>query len=798
MNQRATLGGTIFLLALFVCVGAIGQQASAGMMDLTRATIVAPEDSTVLAQAARMLQEEVQERSSIQLAINRQRVLPETPAIVLATLESLAGTLSLPKGITTPSKTDGYAIFLDGKTLYLLGHDERGALFAVGRLIRDAHFANGEFAIVDDFQVASSPAYAMRGHQLGYRNTANSYDAWDLAAFEQYIRDCVIFGANAIELIPTLRGGTRSGPVMETPQREMNLELARLLHSYGLDVWFFLALGGDVTDPAEYQEALDARDALFAAYPALDHVMVPGGDPGDTAPEILMPWLADMAKVLRRHFPEAGLWVSNQGFTDEQNATFFDYLRNEQPEWLTGVVFGPWTKISLEEERARTPAQYAIRRYPDITHNIRCQYPVPEWDRVFAQTIGRECANPRPRETASIHNVFAPLADGFVAYSDGCHDDLNKMIWSALAWNPAADVQGIVRTYAKVFFGEAYADDVAAGLWMLEQNWQGLASENAGIDSTLDHWLAIEARAGDELKENWRFQLYLLRALCDAYVRARVLAETAQEEELYARLRESGDGALVEEFMVGVEKLQNDVPRVRGDLRIRIEELSIAMLKSIGMQFSVYEPYRASNTERGAILDSIDRPLNNRLWLASQLAGFNSLTNDKDRAALIEMIVNWESPKPGAIYDDLGCVSRQPHLVRQSTWETDPGFVHGPQEEHSGGIDKQSRVYGDRRLSWMDQAQTLFGAPLRMHYENLDTAKAYTIRITYSGRYRSAMRLVADGQYEVHGPLPQTNPVWPVDFALPREATQDGVLDLEWQLVDGRGCQVAEVWLIPD
>jgi len=37
-----------------------------------------------------------------------------------------------------------------------------------------------------------------------------------------------------------------------------------------------------------------------------------------------------------------------------------------------------------------------------------------------------------------------------------------------------------------------------------------------------------------------------------------------------------------------------------------------------------------------------------------------------------------------------------------------------------------------------------------------------------------------------------------MDFTLPQELTADGVLDLEWQRITGRGCQVAEVWLIPE
>ena len=70
------------------------------------------------------------------------------------------------------------------------------------------------------------------------------------------------------------------------------------------------------------------------------------------------------------------------------------------------------------------------------------------------------------------------------------------------------------------------------------------------------------------------------------------------------------------------------------------------------------------------------------------------------------------------------------------------------QDEHSGGSDKMSRKPSDRRLSWLDQAQTLFGAPLRMHYEDLDPNITYALRVTYTGRFRATMRLVADGAHD--------------------------------------------------
>ena len=83
-----------------------------------------------------------------------------------------------------------------------------------------------------------------------------------------------------------------------------------------------------------------------------------------------------------------------------------------------------------------------------------------------------------------------------------------------------------------------------------------------------------------------------------------------------------------------------------------------------------------------------------------------------------------------------------------------------------------------------------------MRYTDLDTQVRYRLRITYAGRFRATMRLLADQTYEVHGPLPQPSPIWPIEFEIPPEATADGILDLQWELLAQRGCQAAEVWLI--
>ena len=105
-----------------------------------------------------------------------------------------------------------------------------------------------------------------------------------------------------------------------------------------------------------------------------------------------------------------------------------------------------------------------------------------------------------------------------------------------------------------------------------------------------------------------------------------------------------------------------------------------------------------------------------------------------------------------------------------------------------------------------DHAQALFNRPIKMRYEDLDPEAEYKLKAVYAGRFNSQMRLVADGKHEIHAELsPEMTGV--LKFAIPREATRDGVLDLEWQLIPDpdsglyhrsrkRGCQVSEVWLV--
>ena len=135
--------------------------------------------------------------------------------------------------------------------------------------------------------------------------------------------------------------------------------------------------------------------------PRIDAIFVPGGDPGHTRPKYLMALLEKQTAVAAQ--------VPSQGADVDVAAELFHrmdgrmvrHLMNQQPAWLSGVVFGPQVRVSLPELRAKCPRNIPIRRYPDITHSRHSQYPVPDWDLAFASTEGREVINPRPTHEAA-------------------------------------------------------------------------------------------------------------------------------------------------------------------------------------------------------------------------------------------------------------------------------------------------------------------------------------------------------------------------------------------------------------
>ena len=744
-------------------------------LDLRQATVTyRPGGARVEAKAVQMIVEEIEKRTQLRLGHN-----PAGAGLPVIGIERGSG------------PADGFTLTVTANAVSIKGNDDRGIIFGAGYFLRHLDMSRQHLEIADGLNVTSAPKIAIRGHQLGYRPKTNAYDGWSVPMWEQYIRELAIFGANTIELIPPRSDDAPDSPHFPLPQMEMMTEMSRIANDYalGVSIWY-PAMDPDYSNPKTVEFALEEWGNVFKRLPRIDAIFVPGGDPGHTQPKYLMALLEKQSVSLRRYHPKAQVWISPQSF-DKAWLDEFIGLLDAQPAWLTGVVFGPQVRGSIADLRDRVPKRYPIRFYPDITHSMHAEFPAPGWDYTFATTEGRESINPRPVDEAAIFRRYVPYSTGFVTYSEGCNDDVNKFIWSGLGWNPDANVPDLLREYSRFFIGPEIADPFAQGLLAIERNWQGAPTE-----TTLAQFQSMERKATPQQRLNWRFQEALYRAYYDAFVRRRQAIEAEREQRASAVLRDAAHAGS-ETGMNEAERLldSRELPADVRDLRARVFELAEALFQSIHMQLSVSR-YQAISIGRGANLDAIDFALNDRVWLKNQFAEIRKLPDEKSRLARLNRILDWTNPGPGGFYDDLGDVNRQPHLVAGQTYAQDPDFLKSPLMGF-GDLPEQGW-----RVSWFTDAETLGDTPLRMHYADLDRTAQYAIRVVYGGDApKTPIRLVAGGQYEIHPFREKPAPVAPLEFDIPRAATASGELTLEWTKPaggggNGRGVQVSEVWLI--
>ena len=699
--------------------------------DLSRAEIVlSPSSSPVERQAAVMLQEEVEKRTGLTWPITATAAtLADRAAHIILVdhtqIASLPRALHLHRmGLPASWAPESFALRPrdGGRTVIVVGADQRGVLFGAGYLLRHLDMDHGRAVPHDLARIDSAPAYPVRGHQLGYRPKNNTFDAWTPARFEQYIRDLAIFGTNTIEIIPPRSDDEAVSPLYTLPPLQMMIKLSEILDRYGLNcsIWY-PALDKDYSDPRTVAAAVAEWGAIFDRLPRIDALFVPGGDPGHTEPKYLFALLEKEAARLRQRHPHAEVWVSPQSFSAQWLDEFYALLA-ENPRWLTGVVYGPEMRDSPEQFRRRVPARYPIRFYPDITHVLDAQYPVPNWDPAFALTEGREPINPRPQDQSTLFHRYAPLTEGFVAYSEGSNDDVNKILWSGWGWDPHQSAAAILEEYARVFLSSRQSLSLATAIGGLEADWRGPVADNRSIEPTLARLQSIERDNPALAKTDWRFEQLLYRGYYDAYVQRRFLREQTSEQAAVALLQKQPlDDARLES---AAKALAITVDCSRDPTCRRLQALAGDLFRNIGMQLSVTK-YHALAVGRGANLDRVDEPLTDAVWLRSQLAQARAEPDPAVRGTIVNRALDVLGVRASGTYDRLG-EGPAPHLLLGKTFAEDPSGLQGT---YRG-------VYGNRSaaaypLAWRTFAGTLYDRPLEMLYRDLTPHRTYVLHVRY-------------------------------------------------------------------
>ena len=187
-------------------------RAAADSIDLTQATVVIRGGALPAAEkiAPVILTEEMAKRTGVRWSVTDRWPQGKRAVIALSTKsappnwkEHIPATPDVAGG-----KPEGFSIRVlraegaQPDRVFITGSDPRGVMFGVGKLLRVLEWGAGPITLPADFSADLAPDRAIRGHQIGYRATANSWDAWTVEQYDQYFRDMVVFGANAVENIP--------------------------------------------------------------------------------------------------------------------------------------------------------------------------------------------------------------------------------------------------------------------------------------------------------------------------------------------------------------------------------------------------------------------------------------------------------------------------------------------------------------------------------------------------------------------------------------------------------------------
>lgn len=524
--------------------------------------------------------------------------------------------------IDTSLGCDSYKITLNESTLKISAACERALIYGIGTFLKKTVYGeNAQITLIEDINGIYTPNKRIRGHQLGYRNINNTYDAWGREQYFRYMLDTVLMGANICEFIPL---ETQTNNIMPRSPKETLITCCEDAHKLGLNVSFWLP-----NDDLPIDESASKRREIFKSVPALDVVFIPGSDPGEFAPKELFERVEKIAAAARAEHPDVEIWVSAQAPHDSPTwGDKFIAEMEKEPSFVDGIILGPNRAMNLDELRRRLPAKYPIRFYNDITHNVRCEHPVhfenDDWHFSLAAVNGRESINPRPFEYARLHKLVNPFVVGSCSYSEGVNDDVNKAVWAALDFCPEMSVKEILLDYSRLFFYEADAERIADAIILLEENWQTDCAANDVIDKTYAALMQL-AKDYPHLNNNWRFNCLLLRAECDLLARKRRIFELELIEKARALLTASLKYALC--------VLETDFDESYIALRADIDRVASLLFEQIGLQLDV-KRFHASSWERGAMLESVDLPVTDRPWLVYMAKQAISMPEEEGSAFL--------------------------------------------------------------------------------------------------------------------------------------------------------------------
>jgi len=482
--------------------------------------------------------------------------------------------------------TEGFAIE-DGPAggARIVGNDERGLLYGMGKFLRTSRFSGGGF-VPGTWRGASVPQRPVRGMYFAthFHNFYHDAPVWQV---QRYVEELSLWGLNALMVWFDMH---HFNGIDDPHAREMIERLRAILQAakgVGMRVGLCVLANEAYADSPEWMRA-DGRtgrahygvelcphipgaqalmlqwfDEEFQAFAdiGLDQIWIWPYDQGGCACERCRPWGANgflvmaeaIAELFRKRFADGKVILSTWLFDfqkDEGEWRGLTHTFARPPKWLDYILIDSHTDFPSYPLTHGVPGGLPALNFPEIS--MWAMYP---W--------GGYGANPLPARFQWLWNKSRHILSGGFPYSEGIFEDINKAVMSQFYWNGEANAADAVREY----IAYEYSPDAVADIWraieILEQNHPRhparaddgaprlardengeehcvftFQNDDSGAAECNELLESVKRRLPSYVRSSWRWRILLLRARIDHELRMSGGVATPRCEEAFAELTE--------------------------------------------------------------------------------------------------------------------------------------------------------------------------------------------------------------------------------------------------------------------
>lgn len=497
--------------------------------------------------------------------------------------------LSLREGIGT----DGFTIEdTDNGAVHIVGNDERGLLYGVGKFLRTSRYGMNCF-MPSSWRGTSVPAKPVRGVYFA-THFHNFYHDAPLQTVERYVEELALWGCNAL----TVWFDMHHFKGLDAPDARHMIERLRVILRVGDGVGMqpgMITLGNEAyaTSPEElradwtaghngYTRPLEGhyrveicpnkpggldfilrlRREMLEAFSDLDirYVWIWPYDQGGCTCSRCAPWGANgfllaaraEAELIRQCCPSAKVVLSTwffDRFTSGEWQGLATALEREKPDWLDYLMADDFGRFPDYPLKHGVPGGLPVLNFPEVS--MERMYP---W--------GGFGANPRPAHWQAYWDRVRDLVVGGFPYSEGIYEDINKVIVFQFGWDPEQTAEDIVREYASYEFSPDVADDLVHAVKLMEEcqnhslrgdladllragNLTDRTVRSANVyqlasavpaERCFDIMRRTESKIPERARHSWRWRILWLRSALDTELQRSESRATENSESYFDEL----------------------------------------------------------------------------------------------------------------------------------------------------------------------------------------------------------------------------------------------------------------------